>query len=266
MAKETGGASTGKSGTFFSSGTSRSTHVSQVSDGPDDRHEDEAAAHDVHHVEDVPPLEPHRRARGCLLQDDLRHVVKHLPQRGSSGETAVKEQSRTAEIDGNTAVLSRAHRTLVALRRTNQQSNANPETATTKRKRHTRTRARRSVVVRSHPRRAAHLERQDDHDDALVPAVQEGLDQRPAGPDEQHDHEQGDALKEREEVVDDAPGLRGAGQAEVVVPDGLEQHGEGLEHQENRHHVVDMIHLRISEGNAGSFGWATKASSKLRAT
>ncbi len=111
----------------------------------------------------------------------------------------------------------------------------------------------RGLTASYHPHRA-YLEREDDHDDALVPAVQEGLDERPAGPDEQHDHEQGDALQEREEVVHDAPRLRGAGQAEVVVPDGLEQHGEGLEHQENRHHVMDMIHLHIfGGGNAGSF-------------
>lgn len=73
--------------------------------------------------------------------------------------------------------------------------------------------------------------------------MQERLDQRPPGPDEQNHHEQGDALEEREQVVHDAPGLRRPGQPQVVVPDGLEQHGEGLEDQQDRHHVVDVVHL-----------------------
>lgn len=50
-------------------------HFSQISDGPHDGHEDEAAADDVHHMQDVSPLEPHRRAWGCLLKNDLSHVV-----------------------------------------------------------------------------------------------------------------------------------------------------------------------------------------------
>lgn len=88
-----------------------------------------------------------------------------------------------------------------------------------------------------------YLEGQHDEDGALVPPAEDRLDEGPAHADEQDHDEERDALQEREEVVNDTPRLRRAGQPQVVVANRLEEHREGLEHQEDSHQVVDVMHL-----------------------
>lgn len=76
-----------------------------------------------------------------------------------------------------------------------------------------------------------HLQRQHDENNSLVATVQERFHERPPRADEQNHHEESDPLEEGEEVVDDAPRLGRPREPEVMIPDGLEQHGQGLEHQ-----------------------------------
>ena len=51
-------------------------------------------------------------------------------------------------------------------------------------------------------------------------------------------------FKEREDVVDDRPLVTDTGGGDKVVPDRFEEHGHGLDHQQHRHHVVDLLHLK----------------------
>ena len=113
----------------------------------------------------------------------------------------------------------------------------------------------RAVAPRSRPRRgcaasplararaSAHLQRHDDHDDLFFARREEGLDERVAGADEGDDDNDQAAAQKVEDVEDDVPARRVARQRDEVVHERLDEQRRRLGDDEQRHQVVDALHV-----------------------
>ncbi|KAH1216705.1 hypothetical protein GmHk_13G037520 [Glycine max] len=85
------------------------------------------------------------------------------------------------------------------------------------------------------------LERDDDHEDLLLALLEEGFEEGPASADQDDDGEEEDDADELEDVEEDVPAVRGAGDLYVVLVLGGAEEVEGLHEEERRHEEVDPV-------------------------
>mmetsp|Transcript_5872 Transcript_5872/g.16759 ORF Transcript_5872/g.16759 Transcript_5872/m.16759 type:complete len:307 (-) Transcript_5872:617-1537(-) len=86
-----------------------------------------------------------------------------------------------------------------------------------------------------------HLQRDDYHQDFLLPVCQEHLEVGPAGADEHHHGEKKNATNEGEEVEEVRPPLRMPRCPNQVVHTRLTEQSQRLEHDEHDHELVDAV-------------------------
>mmetsp|Transcript_34277 Transcript_34277/g.57565 ORF Transcript_34277/g.57565 Transcript_34277/m.57565 type:complete len:279 (-) Transcript_34277:379-1215(-) len=85
-----------------------------------------------------------------------------------------------------------------------------------------------------------HLQRDQHHDDLLFSIGEEGLEERPPGPNKDDHDKQHDAAQEREHVVCDVPPIWATSGADKMIHATLGEYSEGLGNQQARHQVVDL--------------------------